>query len=39
MAQQLSQILVADYGLNEDELTEAQRLKDEKGASIGAILV
>ena len=39
MTQQLSQILVADYGLNEEELAEAYRLKDEKGGSIGEILV
>ena len=39
MAQQLSQILVAEYGLNEEELAEAYRLKDEKGGSLGEILV
>jgi len=39
MAPHLSQILVADYGLNEEDLAEAQRLKDEKGGSIGEILV
>jgi general secretion pathway protein E len=39
MTQQLSQILAADYGLNEEELAEAYRLKEEKGGSIGEILV
>ena len=39
MTQHLSQILVADYGLNEEELAEAYRLKDEKGGSLGEILV
>jgi hypothetical protein len=39
MTQQLSQILAADYGLNEEELAEAYRLKDEKGGSLGEILV
>jgi len=39
MAPHLSQILVADYGLNEEDLAEAQRLKDEKGGNIGEILV
>ena len=39
MVQQLTQILVADYGLNEEELAEAYRLKEEKGGSIGEILV
>ena len=39
MPHQLSQILVADYGLNEEEMAEAYRLKEEKGGSIGEILV
>jgi len=36
---QLSEILVDTYGLNEDALAEAQRLKEEKGGQIGQILV
>ena len=39
MVQQLSDILVADYGLNEEALAEAYRLREEKGGSIGEILV
>jgi general secretion pathway protein E len=39
MRSQLSQILVDDYGLTEDDLAEAQRLREEKGGSIGDILV
>jgi general secretion pathway protein E len=39
MSPQLSQILVADYGLKEEDLAEAYRLKEEKGGSLGEILV
>ena len=39
MRNNLSQILVDDYGLNEDALAEAQRLWEEKGGRIGDILV
>jgi general secretion pathway protein E len=36
---QLSQILMENYGLSEDNLTEAQQIKAEKGGSMGQILV
>jgi len=39
MAPQLSQILAADYGVDNAELAEAQRLRQEKGVGIGEILV
>ena len=39
MRTQLSEILVDNYGLSEDALAEAQRLKQEKGGRIGHILV
>jgi general secretion pathway protein E len=39
MGTQLSEILVDNYGLNEEALAEAQRLKEEKGGQIGQILV
>jgi general secretion pathway protein E len=39
MRNELAQILVDDYGLTEDDLAEAQRLREEKGGSIGEILV
>lgn len=35
----LSQILIENYGLSQDNLAEAQRIKAEKGGSIGQILV
>jgi general secretion pathway protein E len=39
MRTQLSQILVNNYSLNENVLAEAQRTREEKGGSIGDILV
>jgi general secretion pathway protein E len=36
---QFSQLLVDNYGLSEDHLAEAQRIKAEKGGNIGQILV
>ncbi|MBT8373253.1 MAG: type II secretion system ATPase GspE [Deltaproteobacteria bacterium] len=39
MRNHLSQILVDNYGLNEDDLAEAQRLWEEKGGNLGDILV
>ena len=39
MRTQLSHILVENYNLNEDVLAEAQRTREEKGGSIGDILV
>ena len=39
MRTQLSEILVDNYGLNEDALADAQRLRQEKGGRIGHILV
>ncbi len=39
MRSNLSEILVEDFGLVEDSLAEAQRIREEKGGSLGAILV
>ena len=36
---QFSQSLIDNYGLSEDHLAEAQRIKAEKGGNIGQILV
>jgi len=36
---QFSQLLIENYGLSEDHLAEAQRIKAEKGGNIGQILV
>jgi general secretion pathway protein E len=36
---QLSQILIENFGLSEDNLAEARQIKAEKGGSIGQILV
>ena len=36
---QFSQLLIENYGLNDDHLAEAQRIKAEKGGNIGQILV
>jgi general secretion pathway protein E len=36
---QLSQILIENFGLSEDNLAEAQRIKAEKGGNLGQILV
>ena len=39
MGTQLAKILIDSYGLKEEEFSEAQKLKVEKGGNIGAILV
>ena len=39
MRAQLSQILVDNYHLNEDVVAEALRIREEKGGTIGEILV